>query len=49
MLMKIATYNANSIRPRMPIILKWLAIHQPDVLCVQETKVQDAEFSEYGF
>ncbi|MDO8303042.1 MAG: exodeoxyribonuclease III [Sedimentisphaerales bacterium] len=42
--MKIATYNANSIRLRMPLILKWLATHQPDVLCVQETKVQDHDF-----
>lgn len=42
--MKIATYNANSIRLRMPILLKWLETHQPDVLCVQETKVQDHDF-----
>ena len=47
--MKIATFNANSIRPRMPIILKWLAIHQPDVLCLQETKVQDQNFPAMDF
>lgn len=41
---KIATFNANSIRTRMPIILDWLAREQPDVLCVQETKVQDQDF-----
>ena len=42
--MKIATYNVNSIRKRLPIVLDWLATHQPDVLCLQETKVQDADF-----
>ena len=42
--MKIATFNANSIRSRMDVILAWLAQHQPDALCIQETKVQDAEF-----
>ena len=42
--MKIATFNANSIRSRMEPILAWLAQHQPDALCIQETKVQDAEF-----
>jgi exodeoxyribonuclease-3 len=47
--MKIATYNANSIRPRMPLILKWLQKHQPDVLCIQETKVQDSDFPEMAF
>ncbi|MHC5082529.1 MAG: exodeoxyribonuclease III [Planctomycetota bacterium] len=42
--MKIATYNANSIRKRADSILKWLAHHQPDVLAIQETKVQDVDF-----
>jgi exodeoxyribonuclease III len=42
--MKIATYNVNSIRKRLPIVLDWLATHQPDVFCMQETKVQDADF-----
>jgi exodeoxyribonuclease-3 len=41
---KVATYNANSIRARMPLILNWLARESPDVLCVQETKVQDEDF-----
>ena len=44
MQMKIATFNANSIRSRMPILLDWLDKNQPDVLCVQETKVQDHDF-----
>jgi len=42
--LKIATFNANSIRMRLPIILDWLKKEQPDVLAVQETKVQDHEF-----
>jgi exodeoxyribonuclease-3 len=46
---KIATFNCNSIRQRLPIILDWLAMHQPDILCLQETKVQDAEFPKDSF
>lgn len=42
--MKIATYNINSIRSRMDALLAWLAGNQPDILCLQETKVQDHEF-----
>jgi exodeoxyribonuclease-3 len=41
---KIATYNANSLRKRLPIVLEWLDKQKPDVLCLQETKVQDSEF-----
>ncbi len=42
--MKIASFNVNSLRARLPIVLGWLSEHQPDVLCVQETKVQDIDF-----
>jgi exodeoxyribonuclease-3 len=42
--LKIATYNVNSIRRRMQLVLNWLAANQPDVMCLQETKVQDHEF-----
>ena len=42
--MKTATFNANSIRARMPILLDWLEREQPDVLFLQETKVQDKDF-----
>ena len=42
--MKIATYNVNSIRQRLSLVLDWLAAHKPDILCLQETKVQDHEF-----
>ncbi|TAL34860.1 MAG: exodeoxyribonuclease III [Spirochaetes bacterium] len=47
--MIIATFNANSIRARMPIIIDWLAEQAPDVLCVQETKVRDEEFPIQAF
>jgi exodeoxyribonuclease-3 len=42
--MKVSTYNVNSIRQRLPIVLDWLARHRPDVMCLQETKVQDQDF-----
>jgi exodeoxyribonuclease III len=42
--MRIASFNANSLRARMPIVLDWLNEKRPDVLCVQETKVQDKDF-----
>ena len=42
--MKIATFNVNSVRSRMGILLEWLAANRPDVVCLQETKVVDADF-----
>lgn len=42
--MIVASYNVNSIRSRLGVVLDWLKTNQPDVLCVQETKVIDAEF-----
>lgn len=42
--MKIATWNVNSIRKRLPRVVPWLAEHRPDVLCLQETKVEDGAF-----
>jgi exodeoxyribonuclease-3 len=42
--MKIVTFNTNGIRARLAIILDWLAKESPDVLCLQETKVQDSDF-----
>ena len=47
--MKIATFNVNSIRIRLPIVLDWLERHRPDVLCLQETKVQDGQFPTLPF
>ena len=43
---KIATFNANSIRIRLDQILAWMVEHRADVLCVQETKVQDSAFTK---
>lgn len=42
--MKLATWNVNSLKVRLPQVLDWLAVHQPDVLCLQETKLEDANF-----
>lgn len=42
--MKIATFNAASVRARLPLLEVWLAEHEPDVLCIQETKVEDDKF-----
>ena len=42
--MKLATWNVNSLKVRLPQVLNWLAINQPDVLCLQETKLQDENF-----
>lgn len=42
--MKIATWNVNSLRRRLPLVLEWLDQNKPDVLCLQETKVPDAAF-----
>lgn len=41
---KIATWNVNSLRVRLPHVLTWLKEHQPDVLALQETKLPDADF-----
>lgn len=42
--MKIATWNVNSIRTRLAQVIDWLGENPVDVLCLQETKVPDAEF-----
>ncbi len=47
--MKIASWNVNSIRRRLPAVLDWLQLHQPDIMCLQETKVQDSEFPTSAF
>jgi exodeoxyribonuclease-3 len=41
---KLATWNVNSIRAREARLIAWLAAERPDVLCLQETKVEDAGF-----
>jgi exodeoxyribonuclease-3 len=42
--MRLVTWNVNSIRARLPRVLAFLERTRPDVLCVQETKVEDAAF-----
>jgi exodeoxyribonuclease-3 len=44
MVWKMATFNVNGIRSRLPIVLDWLAKYQPDVLCMQEIKCRDSDF-----
>lgn len=47
--MKIASFNVNSLRVRLPLVIQWLTDRQVDVLCVQETKVQDMDFPAQAF
>lgn len=42
--MKIAAWNVNSLKVRLPHLLDWLASQQPDALCLQETKLEDHNF-----
>jgi len=47
--MKAASFNVNGIRARLQILTDWLTSQQPDVLCLQETKVQDKDFPVAAF
>lgn len=47
--MKVATFNAASVRARLDGIIEWLAVNEPDVLCIQETKVEDDKFPREDF
>ena len=42
--MKIASWNVNSLRVRLPQVLDWVITHQPDILALQETKMTDEKF-----
>jgi exodeoxyribonuclease III len=42
--MKIATFNINNVRKRLPNLLDWLAEAGPDIVCLQELKATDAQF-----
>ena len=44
--MRIATWNVNSVKQRIPRLLPWLEERHPDVVCLQETKLTDAAFEE---
>jgi exodeoxyribonuclease-3 len=41
---RVASFNVNGIRARLPSLLRWLQEENPEVVCLQETKVQDSEF-----
>ena len=43
--MRIATWNVNSAKQRMPRLLAWLDERRPDVVCLQETKLADDAFA----
>jgi exodeoxyribonuclease III len=45
-LVRIATWNVNSVKQRVPRLLPWLDQRQPDVVCLQETKLGDEAFTE---
>jgi exodeoxyribonuclease-3 len=52
--MRLATWNVNSLGARLPRVTEWLGLHQPDVVCLQETKLADekfpaAEFTALGY
>ena len=42
--MKLVTWNVNSLKARLPRVLEFLGEHAPDVVCLQETKCEDAAF-----
>ena len=42
--MRIATWNVNSVKQRVPRLLPWLDERQPDVVCLQEIKLTDGQF-----
>src|SRR5262249_57024956 len=44
--MRIATWNVNSVKQRVPRLLPWLDERAPDVVCLQETKLADDAFAE---
>ena len=46
---QIATWNVNSVRTRLDQVLSWLEREQPDLLCLQETKVDDPLFPLEAF
>jgi len=47
--MRIASWNVNSLKARMPRVEEWILYARPDVLCLQETKMADASFPHMSF
>ncbi len=46
---RIATFNVNSVRSRLPVLERWLHDNKVDCMCLQETKVEDRDFPEAFF
>ncbi len=44
--MRVATWNVNSVKQRVPRLLPWLDQRQPDIVCLQETKLADDAFAQ---
>ncbi|MBO0833108.1 MAG: endonuclease/exonuclease/phosphatase family protein, partial [Actinobacteria bacterium] len=44
--MRIATWNVNSVKQRVPRLLPWLEQRKPDVVCLQETKLENEDFAD---
>jgi len=42
--LRVASFNVNGIRARLSLLLRWLQEEKPELVCLQETKVQDNEF-----
>lgn len=49
MQLKIATWNVNSVRARMPVITRWIEKEKPDILCMQELKATEEQFPFEAF
>ena len=47
--MRLATWNVNSLGARLPRVTEWIAAQEPDVLCLQETKLADDKFPAQAF
>lgn len=47
--MTLASWNVNSLKVRLPHLLDWLAANSPDVVCLQETKLEDDKFPRMEF
>lgn len=47
--MKIATYNVNGVNGRLAVLLRWLALAEPDVVCLQELKAAQDNFPDQAF
>ncbi|MDT7814438.1 MAG: exodeoxyribonuclease [Acidobacteriaceae bacterium] len=46
--MKVATFNINNVNRRLPNLLNWLKVSEPDVVCSRETKSADCDFPKSG-